>query len=123
MNDPLGIGYNNLGYAFDQATGQLPGGAIVPPIDINLNGAADPDELISSLEQAHEAVASDRYPSPPARVLNLVTDGKPSGLIQTFITWVLTDGQQYVAEAGYVQLTPELLQESLARGQMRPSTY
>jgi ABC-type phosphate transport system substrate-binding protein len=28
---------------------------------------------------------------------------------QTFITWVLTDGQQYVAEVGYAQLTPDLL--------------
>ena len=33
LKDPLGIGYNNLGYAFDLSTGNLPAGAIVVPID------------------------------------------------------------------------------------------
>ena len=115
VNDPLGIGYNNLGYAFDQATGNLPAGAIVVPIDTNMNGIADPDEVISTLVQATDAVATGKYPSPPARVLNLVTNEKPSGLVQIFIIWILTDGQKYVPEAGFVQLPPELLAESLAK--------
>ena len=115
INDPLGIGYNNLGYAFDQATGKLPAGAIVAPIDSNGNGIADEAEIISTLAQATDAVASGRYPSPPARVLNLVTKGKPSGLVQTFIKWILSDGQKLVPEAGYVQLPPEILAESLTK--------
>ena len=115
INDPLGIGYNNLGYAFDQATGKLPAGAIVAPIDSNGNGIADEAEIISTLAQATDAVASGRYPSPPARVLNLVTKGKPSGLVQTLIKWILTDGQKLVPEAGYVQLPPEILAESLTK--------
>jgi phosphate transport system substrate-binding protein len=115
VKDPLGIGYNNLGYAFDQATGKLPAGAIVAPIDANMNGIADPDEVISTLTQATDSVASGRYPSPPARVLNLVTKGKPSGLVQTFIVWILTDGQKFVPEAGFVPLPPDLLAEALAK--------
>jgi phosphate transport system substrate-binding protein len=114
VRDPLGIGYNNLGYAFDLATGNLPAGAIVVPTDSNEDGIAQPDEIISTLAQATEAVASGRYPSPPARVLNLVTRGKPSGLVQTFLVWILTDGQAFVPEAGFVQLTPDLLAEALA---------
>jgi phosphate transport system substrate-binding protein len=115
INDRLGIGYNNLGFAFDQATGKLPPGAIVAPIDGNNNYRADVDEIISTLAQATDAVASGRYPSPPARVLNLVTKGKPTGLVQSFITWILTDGQVFVPETGYVQLPPDLLAESLTR--------
>jgi phosphate transport system substrate-binding protein len=115
INDPLGIGYNNLGYAFDQATGKPPTGAIVVPIDANENGIADETEIISTLAQATEAVASGRYPSPPARVLNLVTKGKPSGMVQTFIMWILTNGQKFVPEAGFVQLPQEILAESLTR--------
>ena len=115
INDPLGIGYNNLGYAFDQSTGKLPAGAIVAPIDANGNGAADESETISTLAQATDAVASGRYPSPPARVLNLVTKGKPTGLVQTLILWILTDGQKFVPEAGFVQLPPEILAEALAK--------
>jgi phosphate transport system substrate-binding protein len=115
VKDPLGIGYNNLGYAFDLSTGKLPAGASVVPIDANKNGTADPDETISTMAQATDAVATGKYPSPPARVLNLVTKGKPSGLVQNFIIWILTDGQKLVPEAGFVQLTPDLLTEALAK--------
>jgi phosphate transport system substrate-binding protein len=115
MNDPLGIGYNNLGYVFDQATGALPSGAKVTPIDVNGNGTADPDEILTTLASATDAIASGRYPSPPARVLNLVTNGKPSGLVQAFILWILSDGQKFVPDAGYIQLTPDLIAEGLAK--------
>jgi len=115
INDPLGIGYNNLGYAFDQTTGKPPIGATVAPIDINGNGVADADEIISSLAEATDAVATGKYPSPPARVENLVTKGKPSGLVQAFITWILTDGQKFVPVDGYVQLQPDQLEESLTK--------
>jgi phosphate transport system substrate-binding protein len=115
VKDPLGIGYNNLGYAFDLSTGNPPAGAVIVPIDANKNGTADSDETLSTMAQATDAVATGKYPSPPARVLNLVTKGKPSGLIQAFIVWILTDGQKFVPEAGFVQLTPDLLAEALTK--------
>lgn len=115
IKDPLGIGYNNLGYAFDLASGKPVAGAVVAPIDVNNNGAADADELFETLPEAVDAVASGKYPSPPARLLNVVTKGKPGGLVQTFIEWILTDGQAFVAEAGFVQLTSEQLDQSLAK--------
>ena len=88
--------------------------SIVVPIDANKDGSAEPDEIIATLAQASNAVATGKYPSPPARVENIVTKGKPSGLVQTFIIWILTDGQKYVPEAGFVQLTPDLLAKALA---------
>lgn len=115
VKDPLGFGYNNLGYAFDLSTGDLPAGAVVVPIDANKNGVADPDETFSTLAQASDAVATGKYPSPPGRVENLVTKGKPSGLVQAFMVWILTDGQKFVSEEGFVQLTPDLLAEALAK--------
>jgi phosphate transport system substrate-binding protein len=113
LKDPLGIGYNNLGYAFDQSTGELPSGARVIAIDANQNGIADPEEILDTLAKASAAVASGEYPSPPARILNLVTKGKPTGLTKAFISWILTDGQALVSQAGYIQLPSELLEESL----------
>jgi phosphate transport system substrate-binding protein len=113
ISDPLGIGYNNLGYAFDITTGNPVVGAVVVPIDLNENGIADPDEYLETMPEAMDAVVSGAYPAPPARMLFLVTKDKPSGLTNTFIQWVLTDGQQYVSDAGYVQLTPEQIQEYL----------
>jgi phosphate transport system substrate-binding protein len=115
IKDPLGIGYNNLGYAYDLASGNPVSGAMIAPIDLNTDGKADANELLETMPEAMEAVATGRYPSPPARPLNLVTLNKPTGLVQTFILWILTDGQAFVGEAGYVQLPPEQLTESLAK--------
>ena len=66
-------------------------------------------------EDAFGAVANGTYPSPPARFENLATLGKPKGLNQAFIEWILTDGQQYLESAGFVPLTPEQQAESLAK--------
>jgi phosphate transport system substrate-binding protein len=113
VNDPLGIGYNNLNYAFDFSTGEPVTGAFVVPIDVNGNGRVDSEEAFDTKDQAQSAVANGHYPSPPARELNLVTNGKPIGLTQFFIQWILTDGQQYVEEAGYIPLAVERIEEGL----------
>lgn len=115
VKDPLGIGYNNLGFAFDLTTGKLAAGAVVVPIDADGNGKADEVELIDTLAKATDAVANNTYPSPPGRVENLVTKGKPSGLVQAFILWIVTDGQQFVDQAGYVQLPSDVLADSIGK--------
>ena len=115
VKDPLGIGYNNLGFAFDLTSGKVAAGAVVIPIDADKNGKADPVEVIDSLAKATDAVANNTYPSPPGRVENLVTKGKPTGLTQVFILWILTDGQQLVGQAGYVQLLSDALAASVTK--------
>ncbi len=115
IKDPLGIGFNNLNYAFDFETSKPVAGAQVLSLDANGNGQADADEIYDTKEQAVTAVATGRYPSPPARALNLVTQGKPTGLVKAFITWILTDGQNYVDEAGYVSLPKDKLAEELKK--------
>jgi phosphate transport system substrate-binding protein len=113
--DALGIGYANLNSSFDASTGELIQGIVVPPIDIDGNGAADAAEYYPSKADAVMAIANGTYPSPPARFENLATKGKPTGLTLAFITWILTDGQQYLDAAGYVPLSPEQLAESLGK--------
>ena len=109
IKDPLAIGFNNLNYAYDVDTGLPVEGARVAPIDANDNGQADVDEIYLTKEQAVNAVATNKYPSPPARDLNLVTRGQPDGLTAAFISWILTDGQAFVDEAGYIALPAERL--------------
>jgi phosphate transport system substrate-binding protein len=113
VKDSLGIGYNNLNYAFDAATGKPVAGVVILPIDFNNNGLVDPEELIDTKAKAEEMVMNGQYPMPPARLEFLATKGKPIGLVQAFIQWILTDGQKYVSDAGYIQLTPEQLDASL----------
>jgi phosphate transport system substrate-binding protein len=115
IKDPLGIGYNNLNYAFDMDTEKPVAGARIAPLDLNGNGRVDADELFETKQDAVDAVAAGRYPSPPARALNLVTSGKPTGLVRGFLLWILTDGQVYVDEAGYIALPAALLAGELSK--------
>lgn len=109
IKDPLGIGFNNLNYAFDADTGLPATGAYVASLDANANGKVDPEEVYDTKQQAITAIKTGKYPSPPARDLNLVTKGKPTGLLLTFLNWILTDGQKFIDEVGYVQLPNEQL--------------
>jgi len=108
--DPLGIGFNNIGYAYDATTKKPVKGLRVIPLDLNNNGKIDPDEnFYDSMNDLIAAIASGKYPSPPARDLFFVMKGNPKNnkVLTEFIRWVLTDGQKYVHEAGYIALTKE----------------
>lgn len=113
--DPLGIGYNNLNYAFDTVTGMPVTGVVIVPLDVNGNGQVDEAERLDSKEMAIQAVDSGEYPSPPARPLYLVTKDEPSGATLDFIRWILGDGQQVVSEVGYIRLTSEQLEIEQAK--------
>jgi phosphate transport system substrate-binding protein len=113
VKDALGIGYGNLNSVFDMTSGGLITGILVPPIDINANGQVDAGESYKVKADIFSAVSSGTFPEPPARFEYLATKGKPSGLVQAFIEWILTDGQQYLESAGYVPLTAEQQAESL----------
>jgi phosphate transport system substrate-binding protein len=104
--DKLSIGFNNTAYAYDIKTGKKRPGLEVAPIDINGNGILDPEEnFYDNFEQVLKAIADGIYPSPPARELYFVSKGKPQKKATLdFIQWCLTDGQQFVTEAGYVPI-------------------
>ncbi|MDW7727476.1 MAG: substrate-binding domain-containing protein [Candidatus Methanoperedens sp.] len=114
--DKLGIGYNNINFAYDPNTRKPVEGIEIIPIDLNGNGNIDPDEnFYGTLDEIVEAIGTGKYPSPPARDLNLVTKGKPSGIVQDFIKWTLTEGQQYIPEQGYIILPLSVINEGLKK--------
>jgi phosphate transport system substrate-binding protein len=116
--DPLGIGYNNIGYAYDAKTKQQIKGLRVVPIDLNGNGKIDDDEnFYNSMNDLIAAIASGKYPSPPARELYFVCKGNPKNnkVLTAFIKWVLSDGQKYIYEAGYITLPKEKVQSELKK--------
>jgi phosphate transport system substrate-binding protein len=113
--DALGVGYNNIGFAYDLSTGKQVEGLRVVPIDLNGDGTISADEdFYAAKADIAAAIADGRYPSPPARPLYLVTKGEPSPAVTDFIRWTLTDGQAFVDAAGYVKLGDEQLQNSLS---------
>lgn len=116
-NDRLGMGYNNIAFAYDITTRKpFPGLGIIP-IDVNENGQIDPEEdFYGDLDQLVTAIAEGRYPAPPARMLYFVSKGEPQNVaVVEFLRWILVKGQEFVTEAGYVGLSEDLLENSLAR--------
>jgi phosphate transport system substrate-binding protein len=110
QRDRLGLGYNNLNYAYDPTTGKPVRGVMVVPIDINGNGKVDQGEgFYRNREEVKRAIANGVYPSPPARDLNLLTKGKPKGITRDFMLWILRDGQKHVDRAGYIELPKQKL--------------
>ena len=114
-NDINGIGYNNIAYAYDAKTKYEVAGIKVLPIDFNGNGVIDDREFFyQQKDSLVKAIADGRFPSPPARDLYFVSKGKPTNkIVVAFLNWILTDGQKYVAEAGYINLPALKIKTSL----------
>ena len=115
QRDVNGIGFNNIGYAYDAKTGKPNPDIVVAPIDVNGNGQIDPEEnFYDTKEQIVKAIAEDRYPSPPARDLYLVSKGIPTNpVVRAFLRWVLTEGQQYTLPQGYIGIGEPKIKKSL----------
>lgn len=115
--DINGIGFNNIAYVYDINTRKKYQGIDVVPIDINSNGKIDKEEMVyETLDDIMNAIRDGIYPSPPSRALYFVSQGTPKkSLVRNFILWVLTDGQKYVNEAGYVKLSDERVKSEIEK--------
>ncbi len=106
QKDVNGIGFNNIGYAYNDKTHKPTKGIAIVPIDVNGNGKVDPDEnFYDNLDHLMEAIATGKYPAPPARNLYLVTAGKPKNpVVVEFLKYVRTKGQRLNGPAGFVHI-------------------
>ncbi len=116
-NDKSGLGYNNVNYAFDMNTRKPYPGIAIVPLDMNNDGTIREDErLYDTLDDIMDAISSGKYPSPPARDLYFVSKGKPTNIaVIAFLEWIVTDGQKFVHNAGYVNLTDEKVKSELQK--------
>ena len=114
--DPLAVGFNNVNFAYDAKTLKPVAGLEICPIDLDGNGLVDPGEAIyATRDDLVRAIAAGVYPSPPARDLYFVIKGQPAlPLLAEFLEWVLTEGQKYVAEMGYIAVGPDRIASGLA---------
>jgi len=114
--DALGIGFNNINYAYDATSLKPMAGTAVLPIDLNGNGRIDAGEnFYGDRDAITRAIAEDKYPSPPARDLYFVCKGQPKKkLVAAFMKWILRDGQKFVSEAGYIGLADKKVSQALA---------
>lgn len=115
--NPLAIGFNNIGYAYDNNTLKPLDGIRVIPLDVNGNGKVDADEnFYATKDQITNAIAEGKYPSPPARDLYLVAKGIPTDpVVIAFLKYVLTEGQKVNATVGYISIPQDKLDASLQK--------
>ncbi|MCX6339688.1 MAG: substrate-binding domain-containing protein [Candidatus Aureabacteria bacterium] len=116
-SDVLGVGFNNINYVYDAKTLAQVKGIKVLPIDLNGDGRIDEGEdFYKSRSDITKAINDGKYPSPPARELYFVCKGKPEKeIVDEFLKWVLTDGQRYVPQTGYINLSAEKLSGELKK--------
>jgi phosphate transport system substrate-binding protein len=115
--DVTAIGFNNIAYLYDLKTRKQVDGVHALPIDVNGNGKIDADEnFYSTVDELTDAIATGKYPSPPARDLGFLFKGKPKKKeLVEFVKYVLTDGQKFIDENGYIALSKQRLQGELGK--------
>lgn len=100
--DAGAVGYSGVGYVVDQATGKAMKGLKI----LNINKEAKA-EAFSPLDKA--AIDSGNYPI--ARPLWMATNGKPKGVSQSFLAWILTaEGQKIVEREGFYAIGGKYLE-------------
>ena len=115
--DVTAIGFNNSAYLYDLKTRKQVAGVHALPIDVNGNGKIDADEnFYGTIDELTEAIATGKYPSPPARNLGFLFKGKPKKKeLVEFVKYVLTDGQKFIDENGYIALSKAKLKDELKK--------
>ena len=110
--DKLAVGLNNIGYAYDEKSRKPNPGLLVVPIDRDNDGVISGDEFFyDTKDDFIAAVSENKYPSPPARDLYLVSHGVPTNpVVVAFLEYVLGDGQCHNVPAGYIGIDEEKLQ-------------
>ena len=117
-NDVNGIGFNSYPFIYDLKSGKKLSGIDVIPIDVNGNGTIDADENFYDNERMFQKAVNDgKYPSPPVRNLYFLVKGNAKVKLEVldFFQWVLTDGQKFLSQAGFVPLPKGDLQASLKK--------
>jgi phosphate transport system substrate-binding protein len=101
-----GIGYCSIRNVYDQGTGFRKEGIYIVPVDFNGNGAIDDNEqYYDNFSLLSKAIAAGKMPTPPARELYIVAKTKPKDkLMMEFVKWILTIGQNYMPETGYINI-------------------
>lgn len=110
--DKLAVGLNNIGYAYDEKSRKPNPGLLVVPIDRDNDGVISSEEYFyDTKDDFIAAVSENKYPSPPARDLYLVSHGVPTNpVVVAFLEYVLGDGQCHNVPAGYIGIDEEKLQ-------------
>lgn len=109
--DVNGISFNNLGFIYDLNTRKVTGGLAVVPLDLNENGQVDHDEQVyGSLDDLIAFIEKTNHPKFVTENVNAIFNkDKHNDAAGIFLLWVLTKGQRYNHELGFLGLQDDVL--------------
>jgi len=107
------ISLNNINYVYALESGELEGDIRPIPLDRDGDGLSDQEYFYETRDEFLSAVERGDYPSPPAREMWLAANTEFTSDAAAFVEWVLTNGQQYVSDNGYVPLEQTRLEDGL----------
>ena len=115
QNDPYALGFCTMAGLCDQKTGEMAANLHLVPIDRNGNGKMDSMERIyDDLNTFSRAVWIGKYPKALYSDIYYVSSFQPRNESEAaFVKWILTDGQQYLSQAGHSSLVYGEIQSKL----------
>jgi phosphate transport system substrate-binding protein len=105
-NDVNGISYNNLALIYDLQTRKVADSIAIIPIDLNENGKIDENEKIyETLDDVLTYLSTSTKNIIPQDNVNIVINRRTvSRNALDFIEWILTQGEQYNRNYGFLNL-------------------
>ncbi|MBL7859353.1 MAG: hypothetical protein JNM57_16795 [Cyclobacteriaceae bacterium] len=112
-NDINGLSFNNLGFIYDSKTRKISDGLAVIPLDLNENGKIDKEEQIyGTLDSVIEFIEKTHHPKFITENVNFIFKKNSTNTnAGIFLYWVLTTGQQYHHQLGFVSVDKTLISE------------
>ncbi len=111
--DTNGLTYNNLGFIYDVTSREVKDKLSVVPIDLNGNGKLDEDEkFYTTLDDVISRLEKGKTPGIAIEYINISYPGQVAETnrnISIFLDWVLTKGQKFNHELGFLDFEPEAL--------------
>jgi len=111
--DSIGISYNTLSYVYDTNSRNLKSGLAILPVDLRkdakviLNGTLD--DVLSALETTKVETI------PVERIGFVLSQQSARKEVTAFLKWVLSEGQQFNHEFGFLTLDKNLAAEQAVR--------
>jgi phosphate transport system substrate-binding protein len=114
--DVDGLSFNNLGFIYDVTTRKVTDGLAVIPLDLNENGVVDPDEKVyDTLDELIAFIEKTNHPKFVTENINVIfkrdSTNNAAGI---FLVWVLTKGQQFNHDLGFLNMDSDLLDKQSA---------
>lgn len=113
QKDSIGLTYNNLGYLYDTKSRKLKNGIALLPLDLKKDTK---DILTGNLDFVIDILENKRVETIPVEKIGFVYSQQIARKeVSDFLKWVLTDGQKFNHEEGFLNLDKQAVAKQTNR--------